>query len=192
MKIVLAVVVFVIMGCQKATLKRDVVRSPLDSNYHSALIITSFGENFGVAVDRAEMDQPYTFRVQGIHSGTITVASRECGFSERKYYENSEIVDFTVSLKAERCLFGITVMPQFTAEESGGVEWRGVTGVLALRKAYQTMMLGSFRGPSNKPVKVPLNINGSARVFLAGCGLKLNQTVNELESIDVGAGIFEP
>ena len=70
------------MGCQKATLKRDVVRSPLDSNYHSALIITSFGENFGVAVDRAEMDQPYTFRVQGIHSGTITVASRECGFSK--------------------------------------------------------------------------------------------------------------
>lgn len=170
----------VVTACASKGLKRDYSKSPLDSNYHSALIRTPFNTFYGVAVDQADTDRPFSFSVQGIYQGTINVSSAMCGFNETKYYNNSEEVSFSVTLKGERCLFGITIMPQFTTEESDGVEWRGVSGILLLRRAYQGLNLFAVRSPRTKPVtiKPPAIANSELAVF--GCGILFHQNITSL------------
>lgn len=165
------------------TLRRDHQKSPLDSNYHSALIKTPLKTFYGVGVAQADLGQPFTFSVQGIHQGTIHVTSPMCGVDESRYYSDSEEVSFTVTLTGERCLFGITVMPQFSIEESDGIEWRGLSGVLLLRRSYRSMNLHVVRELRTRRIRLAPQVNFKSRMVLRGCGLLFDQVVAATPSI---------
>ncbi|NJM09869.1 MAG: hypothetical protein HC883_02970 [Bdellovibrionaceae bacterium] len=153
-------------------MNRDLYSSYIDVNYHSVEIIRDGSHYLGVAAFQADLSRPFSFQVVGLHRGTISIRSRECGLDETRYYSRTGPVSFLIQPK-ERCLLSITMMPEFTIEESSGRPWRGLTGLILIR------------GSSNSDVRAvqlkftsfyqyDFELSESSRLYLSGCGVSVN------------------
>lgn len=167
----------IISGCLNARLRNDFRPSPLDTGYHSAEIIVSGEHYFGVTAQRADIGQPFVFEVGGIANGTIEITSTECNLQSKKTYTNFANVKFEVTSPAKRCLIQIFVFPQFTADQANKIQWRGLSGIILLRRSARTLArISQIR--SGADFSVDLDLKEDSRVYLAGCGTRHDETVN--------------
>lgn len=158
------------VGCASLGLRVDTNGSAIDSHYHSAEIVVNGDHNLGIAAARADVGQPFSFSVAGIYRGTITVKSKECGVDISRSYSETGLVPFTVSVK-DRCLFSISVFPDFSEDESNKIEWRGLSGVLAVRSSRKAFVKSErIRFISNALLEI--DFEERTRVYLSGCGFK--------------------
>lgn len=169
-KLVLTLTMLTVVGCSSFSLKPDYTFSSSDSNYHSAEIVTESAHNFGVVAARADVFQPYTFSVAGIYKGIISVKSKECGYDESVSYSNTGLVTFEVPVR-ERCLYQIMVKPYFTASESNGVAWRGMTGLLMLR-GNDRAHVKAIQLRDDAYATVNFNFASRTRLYIKGCGFQ--------------------
>lgn len=178
-------VVFAVSGCVQNRLKPDFAISPLEANYHSALIHTKDGFHFGVAMGKAEVNEVYSFEVRGIHRGTVRVSSNNCAFDQSKYYKNSEMVAFNVPMRRERCIFGISVTPQFSERESKFQSWRGVSGVLVLRRPFFSSRFQAVQERTDRSVALDFKTLTDSTLYLVGCGMSLKQEFRDFMQVRV-------
>lgn len=160
-----------VVGCVSPAIKNDIQNAAIDSRYHSAEIVVNGDHNLGIAAAKADPGRPFSFSVAGIHRGTITIRSKECGVDISQSYSGSALYPFTVDVK-DRCLFAISVFPDFTEKESNGIEWRGLTGVLAVRLTSNVAVVKAERLRFMNNALLDLELNERSRVYLRGCGFK--------------------
>lgn len=116
------------------------------------------------------MDQPFSFKVVGVHNGVITVKSRACNYDVSKAYKNFSEVTFEIpDWSPLRCLYEVFVDPFFSIEESGGVEWRGLTGILLIRRSKEAI-ISATQLRRGDLYTFSVNLKRKSRVYIKGCG----------------------
>lgn len=160
---------FALSGCVSGGLKNDYKPAALDTGFHSADIIVNGQHNLGVAAAQADPGQPFYFRVGGIGNGFVRVTSEVCKFDQSKTYTKSQDVWFKVQPFGVRCLYRIFVQPQFTEDQAGKREWRGLSGVLLLRRTKAPTILRAVQVESRKVFPLVIPAERGSKVFLKGC-----------------------
>jgi len=162
------------LGCKTIYLREDYLQSPLDSNYYSADI--KIGENNynGIALAKAEANEPFIFYVGGIYSGTIEVKSIDCNIDLKKTYSNSSYTSFVIDMKEnKRCLFSINIFPYFEKEISNGIKWKSIKGLVALKKEKYLYNYYQYQISDQESFMIPFTVQeNDSRVFIKGCNYK--------------------
>jgi len=173
----LLVLSLLVTGCQSGKLKKDIHTGSIDNNYHSAEIHIDNKIHLGLAVVKASSKKPFSFSVFGINEGVIEVRSKECGIDEGRYYWNWEETKFEFPITKKRCILSVHVTPYFSESQSKGVFYRGLTGEIIVHRSSEEFSgeAHQLRGPQR--VLVSLDIKSKARVYLRGCGEKVDKTL---------------
>lgn len=175
----LAVVFGVKMSHQSNGLKEDFREAPLATGYKNAEIVINGQHHLGIATLKADVNQPFSFSVGGVHRGEISVSSEECEFSETKHYDGSGLTEFKIPASTfDRCLFNIFVTPQFTAKEADKIQWRGMHGVILVRKS-KNALLRADQYIDKKLFHYAFEVEPGSRVYLKGCGFDIDQKVKD-------------
>lgn len=183
------------VSCVSHTLREDFRASPIDQGYFTAEIIVNRQHFFGVTSQQADTRQPFLFKVAGIHRGTIKVSSRECQFSEVKSYTNSEEVEFSVPDRGDRCIYAISVAPQFSSKESNKTMWRSLQGLLLLRRS-PSVLLRAAQLRAGAFYVLEFSLKERSQIILRGCGFNFTSKQAagplsiEIETVDdLGDGL---
>jgi hypothetical protein len=170
-KILLSLTLIVLQSCQSNTLRKDYHDAPIDHGYKSAEIIIGEDRYLGVAAIGLDENQAFSFKVAGIYSGVIRVKSDACNYSESKTYSNFAEVEFTPSqVSSGRCLYDIFIEPHFEAKLANRIRWRGVSGILLVRRSLIRAVALASQDESGVPHKISWPSVENTKVFLRGCG----------------------
>lgn len=157
------------MSCSSKTLRIDHYLSGNKANYKSALLYKDGRPSFGLLIIKAPLKGAFSFGVQGIHQGSVTVHSDECGIDSSTFYKDSSIVHFTFNPDLSRCLLSITVNPDF--ENNDGIKWNSLSGVILMKRDERNSIelthqipFSSFTWFSYFPKE------SNTKVFAKGCG----------------------
>lgn len=184
LKILLTLMTTVILSCTTTTLKRDHYLSANKANYQSVLFYKDNQPHYGLLIVKAPVKGAFSFSVQGIHKGFVNVASSECGVNTSTYYKDSSRVEFSLDPTLTRCLFSITVNPDFAEGENSGEQWSSLSGVVMMKRDDRTTLSNAHQIPFSSFTwfsYIPKESN--TRVFAKGCGEHIDDKVpNRLQT----------
>jgi hypothetical protein len=114
----------------------------------------------------------FSFSVQGIHKGFITLHSEACNISVSQHYEKSELINFIFNPPLDRCLISVSVNPDFSSDEINPVNWENVVGVILVKRdKYETGIYSAIQVPLKTISWLTITASeDNTKLFYLGCG----------------------
>jgi hypothetical protein len=169
-------------ACCTGRIKEDQSKSAIDANYMTAEMLACGERYFGLGVCYAPYGGEIKFSVQGVYKGQMRVVSTGCAVDETFTYAENELVTLSYRMQNRRCLFGITMTPDFPRSIKGSTVIYGLRGLIAFRAeegdTYFADYLQTVEDRPSAVLEVPVASKDPVQVTLGGCG----QPISRLEA----------
>lgn len=158
-------------SCSSKTLKKDPFLLSTKANYHSILFSNAKESSLGLLGIQAPLKGAFSFTIQGIHNGTVFIYSEECNISDFIKYKDSQKINLTYNPLMSRCLIFVTIMPEFTEEESNGIQWSSLTGIVIVKRDIHSTILNTIQTPTTSFNYFSYTAReDNTTAFFKGCG----------------------